>query len=95
MKRPKPALNIYNLEAGVYLENSVTEYWLCNNGGCSYYLKWLGSGWVIQTQNSFLCKDNTFQHKDDIPSFKYSGYGDVEQDEKEGKDTWKHIFTSK
>lgn len=85
--RPKPAFDPYNKKGHIELEQSVTMFWLCNHNGESYYLKWYGSGWVIQYQESFFCKDGLFRHKSDIPSFSYSHLGDGEG--------WNHVFTDR
>lgn len=79
-------LNLYSKDwSKKNLEESVVSYWLGNYSGESYYLNWWGNGWVIQYQESFLCKDGHFQHKEDIVSFKHSRFGDG----------WQHVFDTK
>lgn len=85
MNLPKQALNPYELNKDTDLSGSEVTYWLCNYNGDSYYLRWWGNGWVVQFQESFLCKNNEFKFKGDIPSFEYSIYGK----------NWQHVFDSK
>lgn len=63
---------------------SATEFWLCNDNGVSHYVKWWGNGWVVVCQESYLCKNKTFKHKSEIPSFDHSQFGD----------NWEHVFNT-
>lgn len=74
--------------------NSATEFWLCNLNGDSFYLKRWTTGWVIQFQESFFCKDKTFNHKNDIPSFIHSHLLPYNHNGG-GNDEWPHLFRTK
>ncbi len=88
MVYPKSILKGYVLKEDVEITlASATEFWLSNEQGDSYYLKWWGNGWVIKVQDSYLCKNKSFKYFEDIPSFKYSHHGDAKD--------WEHIFDTK
>ena len=53
-------------------DHSVTEYWLYQDAGESYYLRWWQCGWVVQFQQSFLCRTMEFKHQSDIAGFEHS-----------------------
>ena len=60
------------LTQGLETDHSVTEYWLYQDCGESYYLRWWQCGWVVQYQESFLCRTMEFRHKSDIGGFEHS-----------------------
>jgi len=87
MDRPKPLFTrFYTPKEDAKIDiTSASEFWLCNINGDSFYLKWWGNGWVVKVQESFLCKDKTFKHFSDIPSFQFSSIGA----------NWQHVFETK
>lgn len=78
MSRLKPVIDPWSKLDIKNFDESATEYWLCNWGGDSYYLRRHGEGWVVIFQQSYLCKDGNFKHKDDIgaSAIDYSRYTD-------------------
>lgn len=87
--------SIYQMKDEVEITlDSATEFWLCNIEGDSYYLKRWSSGWVIQVQDSFYCKDKTFKHKNDIKSFAHSHLIPYNLNDA-GNHEWPHVFRTK
>lgn len=80
--RPRPAIHGTKVD----LSKSAVSYWLENIDGQSYYLSWHGSGWAVKFQESYLCKDGCFKHRNDIKSFEFSYHP--------GGD-WEHVFETK
>ena len=64
--------------------HSCTEYWLYQDAGESYYLRWWQCGWVVQYQESFLCRTLEFKHKSDIGGFEHSRIALSGQ--------WEHVY---
>lgn len=98
MSQPKQLIDpyrTYKLGAIIDYSKAITEYWLCNMNGNSFYLKWWGSGWVIQCQQSYLCKDKTFKHSADIPGFEFSHLPTIQAISIKGKGDWQHVFDTK
>lgn len=58
-------------------KDCATEYWLYQYNGETYRLTWWCNGWTVNYQESYLNKDLIFDHKNDIPSFMYSHYGEA------------------
>jgi hypothetical protein len=87
MDRPKPLITrFYTTKDDVKIDiTCASEFWLCNIDGTSYYLKWWGNGWVVNVQESYLCKDKTFKHYTEISSFEFSNFGA----------NWQHVFETK
>lgn len=94
MNKLKPILDAgYQMKDEInFTIDSATEFWLCSSNGESYYLKHWNSGWVIQYQESFFCKDKTFKHKDDIESFSHSS---LYSSNIAGNHEWPHVFRTK
>jgi len=67
--------------------DSATEYWLIQETLDNYYLKWWGNGWVVYYQESYLTKDLKFSHKNDIPGFLFSNFGDAKE--------WSNVFETR
>jgi hypothetical protein len=65
-------------------DENVLVHWLFQDLGETYRLEWWNNGWVVFYQESYLCKDFKFKHKNDIPSFEFSHFGDA--------DGWSHVF---
>lgn len=68
-------------------KDGATEYWLYQDCGESYMMKWWQNGWVVCFQESYLTKELTYRHKSEIPSFDYSHYGEAEG--------WHHVFETR
>lgn len=77
--------NLGNKNLILNFESSVTQYWLCNVNGDSYYLCWHGNGWTVRFQESYMGSNGTFNHKNDIKSFDFSNFGD----------DWDFVFKTK
>lgn len=88
MKIPKPILSYFLPNRGIEITaESAVEFWLCNEDGSSFFLKWWGNGWVIYCQSSYLCKDKEFKHESEIVAWEHSKYGP--------SDSWQHVFATK
>lgn len=86
---PKPMLQY--LGKGNFTDNrnsvkdeSVLMHWLLQDQGETYRLQWWNNGWVVFYQESYLTKNLQFKHKNDIPSFVHSHFGDFVG--------WQHVF---
>jgi hypothetical protein len=65
-------------------DESVLMHWLLQDQGETYRLQWWNNGWVVFYQESYLTKDLRFKHKNDIPGFAHSHFGDSVD--------WQHVF---
>ena len=85
-------------------DHSCTEYWLYQHAGETYYLRWWQCGWVVQYQQSFLCRTLEFRHQSDIEGFEHSRmhlsgqwehvYIDREEAIQTFKEYWKQLYNA-
>ena len=90
--RPKPLLRYigdgkFKMNEDFRMDDSAMVHWIFQDLGETYRLTWWGNGWVVNFQESYLTKDLKFAHKNDIPSFAYSEFGDA--------DGWSHVFETR
>ena len=90
--RPRPMLRYigdgkFNDMRNFVKDENVLVHWLFQDLGETYRLEWWNNGWVINFQESYLLKTLSFAHKNDIPAFEYSHFGEA--------DGWVHVFETR
>lgn len=86
---PKPLLEYigsgkFRILEDFRMDDSTIMHWIFQDNGETYRLTWWNNGWVIFYQESYLLKTLSFAHKNDIPSFEHSHFGEA--------DGWLHVF---